>query len=241
LASELHENLVRFDMSEYAEKHTVSKFIGSPAGYVGYDDGGLLTDAVRKNPGCVLLLDEIEKAHQDIYNLLLQIMDYGTLTDSRGQKADFRGVVLIMTSNAGARFASQAAVGFSRKPNPGGVMEGEAKKVFAPEFLNRLTSTVVFNALDEDMAIKVLDSKIRDLSSMLQGKSVTLEVTEVAKKALLSEGFSPEYGAREIERVVDSRLKPLLVKEILFGKLKKGGKATVGYKDKEYTLVASRK
>lgn len=233
LSEELSQPLVRFDMSEYAEKHTVSKFIGSPAGYVGYDDGGLLTDAVRKNPGCVLLLDEIEKAHQDIYNLLLQIMDYGTLTDSKGQKADFRGVVLIMTSNAGARFASHAGIGYGKTPQPGSVMEGEAKKVFAPEFLNRLSSVVVFNGLDQKMASSVLDAKIDDLVQKLKSRDVRLSVSAEATAALLKEGFSAEYGAREIERVIDSRIKPILVQEILFGSLKNGGKAVIEYGEAE--------
>jgi len=232
LAEELSEPLVRFDMSEYAEKHTVSKFIGSPAGYVGYDDGGLLTDAVRKNPGCVLLLDEIEKAHPDIYNLLLQIMDYGTLTDSKGQKADFRNAVLIMTSNAGARFASQASIGFGRVAEPGNVMEGEAKKVFAPEFLNRLSSVVVFNSLSEEMARLVLDSKISDMVSLLEKRDVKVTFSDKAKDQLLKEGYSPEYGAREIERILDQRVKPILVEQLLFGFLKDGGSAVVDFEDK---------
>lgn len=232
LAEELSENLVRFDMSEYAEKHTVSKFIGSPAGYVGYDDGGLLTDAVRKNPGCVLLLDEIEKAHPDIYNLLLQIMDYGTLTDSKGQKADFRNAVIIMTSNAGARFASQASIGFGRVAEPGNVMEGEAKKVFAPEFLNRLSSVVVFNSLSRDMARRVLDSKIADMVSLLSKRDVRVSFTPAALEELLSLGYSPEYGAREVERILDQRVKPILVEQLLFGFLKDGGKAVVDFAEK---------
>ena len=168
LAQQLHVPLHRFDMSEYSEKHSVAKLIGSPAGYVGYDDGGILTDTIRKNPHCVLLLDEIEKAHEDIYNLLLQVMDYAVISDNKGRKIDFRNVILIMTSNAGARYAHQASMGFERKSNAGAAMAKEVKKVFTPEFLNRLTSVVVFNDMDKTMAGMILDDKINKLQERLK-------------------------------------------------------------------------
>ena len=223
LARELGVELLRFDMSEYAEKHTVAKLIGSPAGYVGYEDGGLLTDAVRKTPHCVLLLDEIEKAHQDIYNILLQVMDYARLTDNKGRQADFRNVVIIMTSNAGAQYASQASVGFNSTVSRGSAMMKQVKKTFKPEFLNRLSGTVVFNDMDSTMATLILKKKLRELESKLQAKNVTLTLSDDAFQYLLKEGFIPEYGAREMDRVIDQRLKPLLMKEILFGSLKHGG------------------
>ena len=235
LAKQLHVPLHRFDMSEYSEKHSVAKLIGSPAGYVGYDDGGILTDTVRKNPYCVLLLDEIEKAHEDIYNLLLQVMDYAVISDNKGRKVDFRNVVLIMTSNAGARYAHKAAVGFDRTANAGEAMAKEVKSVFAPEFINRLTSVVAFNDMDKTMAGMILDDKISKLQSRLDAKGIRLEVSPEAYEALLKEGFSPAYGAREIERVVNSRLTPLLMKEILFGR-KTGFTASVRYENGEFTL-----
>ena len=227
LAQQLHVPLHRFDMSEYSEKHSVAKLIGSPAGYVGYDDGGILTDTVRKNPYCVLLLDEIEKAHEDIYNLLLQIMDYAVISDNKGRKADFRNVILIMTSNAGARYAHKASVGFERKVNAGEAMAKEVKNVFAPEFINRLTSVVVFNDMNEQMAERILDDKINRLQERLAAKKVKMTIEPEAYRKLLKEGFSPEYGAREIERVLNARLTPLLMKEILFGGHKEGFTAVV--------------
>ncbi|MDE6340678.1 MAG: AAA family ATPase [Muribaculaceae bacterium] len=227
LAEELGIGLVRFDMSEYAEKHTVAKLIGSPAGYVGYEDGGMLTDAIRKTPDCVLLLDEIEKAHADIYNILLQVMDYARLTDNRGNKADFRNVIIIMTSNAGARYASQANIGFGSAVAAGNVMLKHVKKTFQPEFLNRLSATVVFKDMDKRMASLILDKKLRDLEDKLKGKNVTLNLSAEAREHLLSAGYSREYGAREMDRVIGAELKPILMREILFGKLKDGGEADV--------------
>ena len=227
LARELGVELVRFDMSEYVEKHTVAKLIGSPAGYVGYEDGGLLTDAVRKHPDCVLLLDEIEKAHDDIFNLLLQVMDYGTLSDNKGRKAVFRNVVLIMTSNAGAQFAHQASVGFASTVTAGQAMLKQVKKTFKPEFINRLSSIVVFNDMDRTMAGMILDKKLRELQGMLEPKKVTLKLGNKAHEQLLREGYSQEYGAREMDRVIHNRLKARLVREILFGKLKQGGEYVV--------------
>ena len=227
LAKELGVELVRFDMSEYVEKHTVAKLIGSPAGYVGYDDGGLLTDAVRKHPDCVLLLDEIEKAHDDIFNLLLQVMDYGTLSDNKGRKAVFRNVVLIMTSNAGAQFAHQASVGFASSVTAGSAMLKQVKKTFKPEFINRLSSIVVFNDMDRTMAEMILDKKLRELQEMLTPKGVTLRLGDKAREQLLQEGYSKEYGAREMDRVIHNRLKTRLVRDILFGSLKQGGECVI--------------
>ena len=236
LAQQLHVPLHRFDMSEYSEKHSVAKLIGSPAGYVGYDDGGILTETIRKNPYCVLLLDEIEKAHEDIYNLLLQVMDYAVISDNKGRKVDFRNTVLIMTSNAGARYAHKASVGYERKVNAGTAMAKEVKKVFAPEFLNRLSSVVVFNDMDEKMAAMILDDKISRLESRLQARGIKLIIETEAYSRLLSEGFSPEYGAREIERVLNSRLTPMLMREILFGDHKEGFTAIVTATENGYDL-----
>ncbi len=231
LAQELGIELVRFDMSEYTEKHTVAKLIGSPAGYVGYEDGGLLTDAIRKTPNCVLLLDEIEKAHSDIYNILLQVMDYAKLTDNKGQKADFRHVILVMTSNAGAQFAHQANVGFGSTVSAGAAMLSTVKKTFKPEFLARLSGTVVFNDMDETMASLILDKKLRQLSARLASRKVTLCLSSEAHAFLLKKGFSPKNGAREMDRQINQLLSPLLMREILFGKLKKGGVARIELKD----------
>ena len=236
LAKELGIELVRFDMSEYTEKHTVAKLIGSPAGYVGYEDGGLLTDAIRKTPNCVLLLDEIEKAHSDIYNILLQVMDYARLTDNKGQKADFRNVILIMTSNAGAQYASQASVGFGGGVSRGEAMLAQVKKTFKPEFINRLSDTVVFNDMDKHMAELILSKKLRQLDQKLAAKNVTIKLTDSAHEQLLKWGFTKEYGAREMDRVIGNHLKPVLMKAILFGKLKKGGKATVDFDGKELVI-----
>ena len=227
LARELGIELVRFDMSEYTEKHAVAKLIGSPAGYVGYEDGGLLTDAIRKTPNCVLLLDEIEKAHSDIYNILLQVMDYARLTDNKGRKTDFRNVVLLMTSNAGAQYAAQASIGFSGHVSRGEAMLRQVKKTFKPEFLNRLSGTVVFNDMDRHMATLILHKKLNQLQEKLTTKKVEMELSEDAFEQLLKEGFTREYGAREMDRVIAQRLKPLLMRQLLFGELKNGGKALV--------------
>ena len=231
LAQELGIELLRFDMSEYTEKHAVAKLIGSPAGYVGYEDGGLLTDAIRKTPNCVLLLDEIEKAHQDIYNILLQVMDYARLTDNKGRKADFRNVVVIMTSNAGAQYASQASIGFAGKTSRGEAMLGQVKKTFKPEFLNRLTGTVVFHDMDRHMATLVLRKKLGELEQKLTAKQVSMTLSDEAFQLLLDEGFTREYGAREMDRVINQRLKPLLMHEILFGSLRQGGSIVVNAED----------
>jgi len=231
LAKELGITLLRFDMSEYTEKHTVAKLIGSPAGYVGYEDGGLLTDAIRKTPNCVLLLDEIEKAHQDIYNILLQVMDYARLTDNKGRKADFRNVILIMTSNAGAQYATQANIGFTGSTSRGEAMLKQVKKIFKPEFINRLSSTVVFNDMDYQMASLILKKKLGELQEKLTVKQVEMTLSDDAFKLLLDEGYTREYGAREMDRVIAQRLKPLLMREILFGSMKQGGHIIIGTRD----------
>ena len=225
LANQLGVRLVRFDMSEYAEKHAVAKLIGSPAGYVGYEDGGLLTDAIRKTPNCVLLFDEIEKAHPDIYNIFLQVMDYASLTDNRGQRADFQEVIIIMTSNAGAQYASRANIGFGGTVSRGEAMLTQVKKTFKPEFLNRLTDTIVFHDMDRHMAELILDKSLRRLADKLAAKKVELTVSDEARELLLKKGFTAEYGARELDHVVSNMLKPLLMREILFGWLRGGGKA----------------
>ena len=226
LAKELGIELIRFDMSEYTEKHAVAKLIGSPAGYVGYEDGGLLTDAIRKSPNAVLLLDEIEKAHQDIYNILLQVMDYARLTDNKGRKADFRNVVLIMTSNAGAQYAS-ASVGFNSSISRGEAMMNQVRKTFKPEFLNRLSGAVVFRDMDKEMATLILQKKLRELDAKLEVRHVKMTLTAEAFGHLLKEGFTVEYGAREMDRVIAQQLKPLLMREILFGGLKNGGSVEI--------------
>ena len=241
LASELGISLQRFDMSEYTEKHTVAKLIGSPAGYVGYEDGGLLTDAIRKTPNCVLLLDEIEKAHPDVFNILLQVMDYAVLTDNKGRKADCRHVVLIMTSNAGAQFARQASIGFSSQITAGEAMLKQVKKTFKPEFINRLSATVVFHDMSREMASLILDKKLGELSSKLAARQIEMELSPEARNWLLRRGFLPEYGAREMDRVIASHLKPLLMREILFGSLKSGGKTCIQVNKDQLVLQLSTK
>lgn len=241
LADELGVELVRFDMSEYAEKHAVAKLIGSPAGYVGYEDGGLLTDAIRKKPNCVLLFDEIEKAHSDIYNILLQVMDYAKLTDNRGRQADFHNVVIIMTSNAGAQYASQASVGFLGGVSKGEAMMKQVKKSFKPEFINRLSATVVFHDMSHDMATRILHKKLAQLQQKLAAKNVTIDIEGNAEEWLLTKGFTTEYGAREMDRVIARYLKPLLMHEILFGSLKKGGNAKIVINDNNELELCKKK
>lgn len=231
LSERMGMKLVRFDMSEYAEKHAVAKLIGSPAGYVGYEDGGLLTAAVRKTPNCVLLFDEIEKAHPDIFNIFLQMMDYAALTDNHGERADFRNAIIIMTSNAGAQYASRASIGFTGSVSRGDAMLTTVKKTFKPEFINRLTDIVVFHDMSCQMASLILDKKLAQLQTKLSAKNVTLHLSAEARELLLTKGFTPEYGARELDRVIGSMLKPLLMREILFGRLKKSGDAVVEVKD----------
>ena len=214
--------LVRFDMSEYMERHTVSRLIGAPPGYVGFDQGGLLTDAVTKNPHSVVLLDEIEKAHPDVYNLLLQVMDHGTLTDNNGRKADFRNVILIMTTNAGAEAMSRASIGFSMQDHQSDGMEA-IKKMFAPEFRNRLDDIVQFGELSIEVIKTVVDKFLVQLQSQLDEKKVFLEIDEKARLWLAQNGYDPKMGARPMERVIQEKVKKPLAEEVLFGNLSKSG------------------
>lgn len=236
LAKTLDVKLIRFDMSEYAEKHTVAKLIGSPAGYVGYEDGGLLTDEVRKHPHSVLLLDEIEKAHSDIFNILLQVMDYATLTDNKGRKTDFRNIIIIMTSNAGASKVGKSLIGFGEREISREGINEEVKKIFTPEFRNRLSKVVVFNPLNKDMATKIVEKQFKLLRDKLMAKGVELVPTKACIDYINTKGISEEYGAREISRVIDNEVKSILVDEILFGSLKNGGKCKVDYKDKKIVI-----
>ena len=236
LADELGVKLIRFDMSEYEEKHAVAKLIGSPAGYVGYEEGGLLTEEIRKNPHAVLRLDEIEKAHPDIYNILLQVMDYATLTDNQGRKADFRNVIVIMTSNAGASRIGRHGIGFMGQDVRADVIMEEVKRIFQPEFRNRLNKIVVFHGMDDTMAGQITEKKLGELQKLLLAKKVELSVDAAAKKLLKRKGISTEFGAREIDRVIQGEIKPLLVDEILFGRLKKGGKCRLAAAEDKFLL-----
>lgn len=229
LAKQLGVKLIRFDMSEYSEKHGVAKLIGAPAGYVGYEEGGLLTDAIRQTPHCVLLLDEIEKAHSDIYNILLQIMDYATLTDNQGRKADFRNVILIMTSNAGATQVGKEIIGFGERKVAKSAIEDAVKKTFSPEFRNRLTKIVTFNWIDSDMADRIIDKQLGILKAKLESKKVMVTFDASVKEYLKNKGISREYGAREIKRLIQTEVKPVFVDQILFGTLKKGGSCSLVY------------
>ena len=227
LANSLGVKLIRFDMSEYAEKHAAAKLIGAPPGYVGYEEGGLLTDTIRKNPYCVLLLDEVEKAHPDILNVLLQVMDYATLSDNQGRKADFRNVILIMTSNAGAKDIGKSVIGFGERVIQGEAIMEEVKKFFTPEFRNRLDKIVVFNHLNKEMALNIARRELNKFNEQLLKKNVKITFDEECVKFIAKNGTSQEYGAREIIRIINQEIKPMLVDEILFGSLSKGGICTV--------------
>ena len=218
--------LLRFDMSEYMERHTVSRLIGAPPGYVGYDEGGLLTDAVLKHPHAVLLLDEIEKAHPDVFNLLLQVMDHGTLTDTNGRKVDFRNVVIVMTSNAGAESLTRKTVGFTPQDHTTDAME-TIKKTFSPEFRNRLDAIIQFKSLDPRTIVNVVDKFIIQLESQLEEKKVTLVVEDSARHWLAERGYDPQMGARPMARVIQEHIKKPLANEILFGKLAGGGEVRI--------------
>jgi len=235
LAQCLGLQLVRFDMSEYMESHTVSRLIGAPPGYVGFDQGGLLTDAVIKNPHCVVLLDEIEKAHPDIYNLLLQVMDHGTLTDNNGRKADFRHVTLVMTTNAGVQETVRKSIGFKQQDHSSDAMS-EINRIFSPEFRNRLDAIIWFNSLDMTIIAKVVDKFLVELQAQLDQKGVTLEVSDEARTLLAEKGYDKSMGARPMARVVKDLLKRPLADEILFGKLEAGGVARVDVKDGELDI-----
>jgi ATP-dependent Clp protease ATP-binding subunit ClpA len=235
LAENLGIELLRFDMSEYMERHTVSRLIGAPPGYVGFDDGGLLTDAVNKNPHAVLLLDEIEKAHPDVFNLLLQVMDNGSLTDSTGRKVDFRNVILVMTSNAGAESISRSSMGFTKQDHSLDTMKA-IENVFTPEFRNRLDGIIQFKSLDENVIISIVDKFLIRLEAQLMDKKVTLIVDDKAKRWLAKTGHDPVMGARPMERLIQENIKRELADEILFGKLSKDG-GTVRITEKSDQLV----
>ncbi len=222
LASVLGVELLRFDMSEYMERHTVSRLIGAPPGYVGFDQGGLLTDAVTKHPHCVVLLDEVEKAHPDVFNLLLQVMDHGALTDNNGRKADFRNVILIMTTNAGAEQMSRASIGFTKQDHSGDGSEA-IKKMFTPEFRNRLDSIIHFRPLNEEVIKTVVDKFLIQLQAQLDDKKVALEVDEDARLWLVEHGYDEKMGARPMARLIQEKLKKPLAEEVLFGKLSTAG------------------
>jgi ATP-dependent Clp protease ATP-binding subunit ClpA len=214
--------LVRFDMSEYMERHTVSRLIGAPPGYVGFDQGGLLTEAISKNPHCVLLLDEIEKAHPEVFNLLLQVMDHGTLTDNNGRKADFRNVIIVMTTNAGAQEMSRSSIGFTQQDHASDGMEA-IRRTFTPEFRNRLDAIIQFNGLDELSIQRVVDKLVVELEGQLEDKHVTLELDDEARSWIAAKGYDPKMGARPMARVIQQYLKRPLAEELLFGRLSEGG------------------
>lgn len=236
LANSLGIEFVRFDMSEYGEKHAASKLIGSPPGYVGYEEGGLLTDTIRKKPNCVLLLDEVEKAHRDILNVLLQIMDYATLTDNKGRKADFKNVIIIMTSNAGARYVGKNLVGFLDREVKKDVINEEVKKFFSPEFRNRLDKIIVFNDIDKDMSINIVKKQLAIFNERLKNKNINVTFKESVIEYIADTGTSKEFGAREILRVINTQLKPLLVDKILFDDLRDGLKYDIDYEMGKFKL-----
>lgn len=235
LAHSLGIELIRFDMSEYMESHTVSRLIGAPPGYVGYDQGGLLTEAVTKQPHAVLLLDEIEKAHPDVFNLLLQVMDHGTLTDNNGRKADFRNIVLVMTSNAGAQEMDRASMGFTHQEHQSDGME-VIKRAFSPEFRNRLDGIIQFKPLNKDAILRVADKAILELEMLLQDKNVTLEIDTDARQWLAEHGYDVTMGARPMARLVQEKIKRPLADELLFGQLSEGGHVRVVLRDNELAL-----
>ena len=241
LATNLNIPFIRIDMSEYMEKHAVSRLIGAPPGYVGYDQGGQLTEMIRKNPHCVLLLDEIEKAHKDIFNILLQVMDYGMLTDNENKKADFKNVIIIMTSNIGGTEMTKNQIGFSDKLNIEVNRESEIKKSFSPEFYNRLDVVVQFNSLDENNISKVVVKGLNKLQLQLTEKKVIMSYSEDTVKFIAKNGFDVKLGARPIECFIEREISKILAKEILFGKLENGGniqltvindKLSFNYKDR---------
>ena len=236
LAATLDVPLLRYDMSEYQEKHTVAKFVGAPPGYVGYEEGGMLTEAIRKHPHAVLLLDEIEKAHPDIFNTLLQVMDYATLTDNNGKKADFRNVVLLMTSNAGAREIGRATIGFEGQPIHRDAVFKAVEKAFSPEFRNRLDAVVNFHGLDEAVVLKIVRKGIAEFALQLAEKGVRLTVSDECARWLARRGYSPEFGAREIARLIQDKIKRFFVDEVLFGRLRQGGEAVADIENDDVVI-----
>ena len=235
LALQLGIELVRFDMSEYMEPHSVSRLIGAPPGYVGFDQGGLLTESVVKHPHCVLLLDEIEKAHPDLFNILLQVMDHGVLTDTNGREANFRNVILVMTTNAGARQAARRSIGFLEQSHATDAME-VIRRTFTPEFRNRLDAVVQFKALDFEHILRVVDKFLIELEAQLQEKRVSLNVTADARRWLAEHGFDTQMGARPMARLIQDKVKRAIADELLFGKLADGGKVSLDVRDGELTV-----
>ena len=238
LARIMGVKLLRFDMSEYMERHSMSKLIGSPPGYVGYDEGGLLTEAVNSNPYAVLLLDEVEKAHPDIFNLLLQVMDNGKLTDTNGREVDFRNVILVMTSNVGAQTVGRASIGFNEQDHSLDYA-GELQKTFTPEFRNRLSEVIYFNSLNEETIVYVVNKFLFELESTLEDKNVALIVSESARKWFAVHGYDSKMGARPMSRLIEKEIRKPLADELLFGKLVKGGTVKVGVKKDQITLILS--
>jgi ATP-dependent Clp protease ATP-binding subunit ClpA len=235
LAKILGIELIRFDMSEYMERHTVSRLIGAPPGYVGFDQGGLLTDAILKHPHSVLLMDEIEKAHPDVFNLLLQVMDHGTLTDNNGRKSDFRNVIIVMTTNAGAEQMDRPSIGFAQQDHSTDGLE-VIKRLFAPEFRNRLDAIVQFKPLDPVTIAHVVDKFIIELEAQLEPKGVTVEVDAAGKQWLAARGYDPKMGARPMARVLQDSIKKALAEELLFGRLMNGGHVRVSVREDEISL-----
>jgi ATP-dependent Clp protease ATP-binding subunit ClpA len=238
LARVLNVHFERFDMSEYMEKHAVARLIGSPPGYVGFDQGGLLTEAIRKHPYSVLLLDEIEKAHPDIFSILLQVMDHSTLTDNSGRKADFRNVIIIMTTNAGAREMTTKSIGFL--PSEKGKDATVINKLFAPEFRNRLDTIVSFSRLDNETVEKVVDKLIAELEEQLAEKRVSIELSTTARSWLARKGYDPDFGARPLRRLIMKEIGDVLTEEILFGQLSHGGQADIDLKDDKLAFAYTR-
>jgi len=227
--------MIRFDMSEYMEGHSVSRLVGAPPGYVGFDQGGLLTEAVVKHPHAVLLLDEIEKAHPDVFNILLQVMDHGVLTDTNGREANFKNVIVVMTTNAGAQVASRRSIGFVGQKHDSDAME-VIRKMFSPEFRNRLDAIIQFSALGFEHILRVVDKFLIELESQLAEKRVTLDVDADARRWLAEHGFDPQMGARPMARVIQEKVKRALADELLFGKLADGGEVRLSVRDGELVV-----
>lgn len=236
LAHSLGIELIRFDMSEYMESHTVSRLIGAPPGYVGFDQGGLLTDSVDQHPHAVLLLDEIEKAHPDLFNILLQVMDHGKLTDHNGKAVDFRNIILIMTTNAGAQEMSRSAIGFGRSVREGEDQEA-INKLFSPEFRNRLDQIITFSNLSPEIVGKVVDKFVIQLEAQLADRQIAIELSEAARLWLAEKGYDPLYGARPLGRIIQEYVKKPLAEDILFGRLEKGGTVRIDFDSKAGKLT----
>jgi ATP-dependent Clp protease ATP-binding subunit ClpA len=237
LGMQLGIEMIRFDMSEYMEAHSVSRLVGAPPGYVGFDQGGLLTEAVTKHPHCVILLDEIEKAHPDVFNILLQVMDHGVLTDTNGREANFKNAIIVMTTNAGAQLAARRTIGFVEQNHAPDAME-TIRRAFSPEFRNRLDAVIQFKPLDFEHILRVVDKFLFELEAQLLEKQVTLDVDADARRWLADRGFDPQMGARPMARVIQEHVKRALADELLFGKLAEGGKVKLGARDGELLVEA---